>query len=176
MEEITRFNKEVKVGTNGTHAGRWLASPRLNTIYLVCVLTLHRIELNPIDIACTIRRGDTCNSGSNNECIRVSGSRPIRGEVKLGEDGIVVIDEIMGANKGDIEIVEELIYQVPCVEATVLLRRPNIVDIVLTFRKFFCAIKASDVDQAGNGTSGTIQPTLVFARKTTVKLDSRIFP
>ena len=174
MKKITRLNKEVKVETNGTHAGRWLASPRLYTIYLVSILTRHRIELYPVDITRTVRRRDTGNFGSNNECIRVSRSRSISGEVKLGEDGIVVIDEIMGANKGDVGIVEELIYQVPCVKAIVLL--PSIVDFVLTFLEICCAVKASDVDQAGNGTSRTIQPTLIVARKTTAKLDSRIFP
>ena len=109
--KITRLNKEDKVETNGTHAGGWLASLRLYTIYLVCKLTRDRLELYPINIMCTIRRRDTCNFGPNNECVRVSRRRPNSGEVKLGEDGIVVIDEIMGANEWDVEIVEEIIYQ-----------------------------------------------------------------
>jgi len=105
---------------------------------------------------CTIRRRDTSIYGSNNECIRVSRSRPNSGEVKLGKDGIVIIGEIMSANKADVEIVEEIIYQLVWAGAIIeRLRVPNNEDITLNYRKLCCAIKASDVDQAGNGTNTT---------------------
>ena len=126
---------------------------------------------------CTIRRRDTSIYGSNNECIRVSCSQPNSGEVKLGKDGIIIIDEIMSANKADVEIVEEIIYQLVWVGAIIeRLQVPNCEDIILNYCRLCCAIKASDVDQAGNGTNRTIQSTSVVVCRTTVNLDSRIFP
>ena len=125
---------------------------------------------------CTIRRSDSYIYAPNNECIRVSISRSSRGEVKLGEESTVVIDEIMDANnlKGEIEIDGEVKYRFEWVWAIVPL--PNFEDIILTFCEIRCAIKASDVDQAGNGTIRTTHSTLIVARKTTVNSDSRIFP
>jgi hypothetical protein len=87
-------------------------------------------------------RGDIHSFGCNDECIRVTLSRPGRGKVKLGTEGIIVIDKIVITDEGDVELVEELRYQVRFryVESITLL--PNVVGVVLNVRELWCAVKA----------------------------------
>jgi len=56
-------------------------------------------------------RGDIQSFGCNDECVRVTLSRPGRGKVKLGTEGTTVIDKIVMTDEGDFELVEELRYQ-----------------------------------------------------------------
>jgi len=93
------LNKPDRHKSRGTYASWRLAPHCVHTIDIVCQFTRHLLELQPINIVTTVGRGNISNLLSKEDGVRVALKIPGRREVKDGDEGTIVIHEIVLADR-----------------------------------------------------------------------------